>query len=102
MPFERWGYKFRGPYPSSDSLQDIGGIYIILCKSEEDWTVLEVGETANVKEWVSNREGTSQWSQSCSGTVYYSAMYLHDTQQAERLKIAKEIRGLEKPVCGED
>ena len=36
MTFERWGYKFDGPFSSPDSLQPIEEVYVILCYREEE------------------------------------------------------------------
>ena len=56
MGFERWGYQFDGAYASPDSLQSRSGVMLIWCKKDVDWTVLDVGESADVRERVSNHE----------------------------------------------
>ena len=100
MPFERWRYQFEGAYTSSDSLRPISGVYVIWCENEGEWTVLDVGEAANVKERVKNHDREPCWERNCSGTIYYSATYTPNLQQAVRVEIEQIIRNLAKPLCG--
>ena len=100
MGFERWGYEFDGAYTSPDRLKARAGVYVIWCKSGDDWTVLDVGEAADVKGRVSNHDRTDCWLRNCSGTIYYSATYTPNLQQAGRMEIEQRIRGLTNPPCG--
>jgi hypothetical protein len=100
MGFERWGYKIDGPYASSDSLKPRAGVYIIWCKKGDSLTVIDVGESANVKERVNNHERFDCWIRHCSGTTYYSATYTPNLQQAERIQIEQKIRRLTNLPCG--
>ncbi len=45
-------YAFDGPYISTDSLQDKSGVYAIHCKREGKYYLIDVGESASVKERV--------------------------------------------------
>lgn len=96
MSFERWGYQFDGAYTLPDSLQSRSGVYVIWCKSGVDWTVLDVGESANVKDRVSNHERADCWRRNCSGTIYYTATYT----SSGREEIEQRIRTLTNPPCG--
>ena len=101
MSFERCGYQ-QGPEPiAARRLQSRSGVYVIWCKSGDNWTVLDVGEAANVKERVSNHDRANCWARNCSGIIYYSATYTPNLQQAGRMKIEQRIRGLTNPPCGE-
>jgi hypothetical protein len=100
MGFVRWGYEFDGAYTSPDSLQSRSGVYVIWCKKGDTWTVLDVGEAADVKERVSNHDRTDCWSQHCSGIIYYSATYTPHLQQPGRMEIEQRIRDLTNPPCG--
>ena len=100
MPFERWGYQFEGTYTSREYLRSRSGVYVIWCENESNWTVLDVGETDDVKKRVSNHDRARCWAQNCSGTIYYSAMYTPNFQQGERTEIEERIRNLENPTCG--
>ena len=101
MTFERWGYKFDGPFSSPDSLQPIGGVYVILCRDEDSWTVLDVGESDNVKERVSNHERSDCWEENCADSIYYAAHYMPLSDEGERRQVEQEIRRLTNPPCGE-
>ena len=101
MGFERWGYQFDGTYTSPDSLDSRAGVYVIWCKNEENWTVLDVGEAADVKDRVSNHDRADCWSRHCSGTIYYSAICTPNLQQPGRIAIEQRIRNLTNPPCGE-
>jgi hypothetical protein len=99
IPFEYWGYQFEGAYTSPDSLKSRSGVYVIWCENKGKWTVLDVGESDNVKERVKNHDRTDCWSRNCSGTIYYSATYTPNLQQAGRMKIEEKIRQLADPLC---
>ncbi len=99
MPFERWGYQFEGAYTSCEYLRSRSGVYVIWCENGGNWTVLDVGESANVKERVKNHDRADCWSRNCSGTIYYSATYTPNFQQGERMEIEERIRNLENPTC---
>lgn len=98
MPFERWGYQFEGAYKSPDSLKSRSGVYVIWCESEGKWTVLEVGEAADVRGRVKNHGCADRWVKDCPGTVYYSATYTPNLQQAERTVIEQKIKDLAKSL----
>ena len=102
MGFERWGYEFDGAYTSPDRLKARAGVYVIWCKSGDDWTVLDVGEAADVKGRVSNHDRADCWKQNCIGTIYYSATYIPFSEDDERRKIEQIIRDSEENIpCGE-
>lgn len=101
MTFEYLGYQFDGAYASPDSLEARPGVYVIWCEDESKWTVLDVGEAADVKERVKNHDRESCWERNCcSGTIYYSATYTPNIQQDKRMEIEQEIRNKANPLCG--
>lgn len=100
MPFEYWEYQFEGAFTSPDSLKSTSGIYVIWCENGGNWTVLDVGEAANVKESVKNDDRADCWEDKCSGTIYYTATYTPKLQQAERMQREQRIRKLANPLCG--
>jgi len=100
MPFEYWGYQFEGAYSSSDLLKSEAGVYVVWCENEGNWSVLDVGEAGDVKERVENHDRIHCWEEHCPGTIYYSATYTSDLQQADRMKIEGKIRSLANPPCG--
>jgi len=101
MSFEKWGYEFDGAYKSPDPLQARSGVYVIWCRDGDNWTVLDVGEAADVKDRINTHERADCWSRKCSGTIYYSATYTPNLQQVGRMEIEQRIRRLSDPLCGE-
>ena len=101
MSFESWGYEFDGAYSSPDHLQPTAGVYVIWCGDGDSWTVLDVGESDNVRDRVSDHDRADCWAEHCTGIIYYSATYTPDLDEDERRAIEQEIRDSEDPPCGE-
>lgn len=102
MAFELWGYQFDGAFTSPDSLESLPGVYVIWCRSQQGtWQVLDVGESANVRDRVKNHERSSYWFANCQGQIYFSATYTLNMGKDKRLQIEKELRDRERPVCGQ-
>ncbi len=101
MSFERWGYQFEGAFSSPDSLQSRSGVYVIWCRVGDNWSVLDVGEAADVNNRVTTHDRKSCWARNCSGSILYSATYTPNLQQPGRKEIEQRIRTLTNPPCGE-
>lgn len=101
MAFQRWGYTIEGAWTDPNSLDSRSGIYIIWCKSGEAWTVLDVGESHDVKDRVLKHDRADCWKRNCSGTICYSAIYTPNAQQSGRMEIEQAIRKQERPPCGD-
>jgi len=56
MSFSRWGYEFDGAYLDPTQQSSRAGVYVIWCKSGDDWKVLDVGESEDVKARLANHE----------------------------------------------
>lgn len=96
-------YDFSGPFKSTSSLEDKGGIYAILTPSTaNNYKVLDVGESGNVKSRVENHDRKSCWERNAnSGGLSYAVYYTPGMTESERQKIEHEIREKSKPTCGE-
>lgn len=101
MGFEKWGYTFEGAWKTPEKLESKSGVYVIWCKNQESWTVLDVGESHDVKERVLNHDRSDCWEEECSGTIYYSVTYTPNLQQKGRKEVEQKIRGIVNPPCGE-
>lgn len=101
MGFERWGYKFEGAWSDPNKLELRSGVYVIWCKLDENWTILDVGESGDVKARVLNHDRSDCWTRNCRGTIYYSVTYTPNQQQAGRKIIETFIREHTNPLCGE-
>lgn len=95
-------YEFEGPYISTGSLEDRAGVYVILCKGEGDkYSVVDVGESSEVKTRIENHDRTDCWKENCTGTLAYAVLYTPDIPEEGRRLIEQEIRTQYRPPCGE-
>jgi len=99
MGFDRWDYHFDGGYLSPDELDSKSGVYVIWCKTDGDWFILDVGESDDVKGRINNHDRSDCWHQNCQGTIYYTATYISDPN--ERANLEQTIRNSENVSCGE-
>ena len=99
MTFERWGCTFDGAYASPDQLGNRGGVYVVWCKRNGYWPVVDVGESDEVRDRLKNHERADCWGRECErGTLYYAATY--EDSEERRLAIEHRIRAAVKPPCG--
>ena len=101
MAFERYGYTWEGAFTDPEKLESRSGVYMVWCRNGENWKVLDVGESHDVKERVKNHDRADQWRRNCQGTLHFSACYTPNLQQAGRREIEKVIRQKENPPCGD-
>lgn len=98
------GYSFAGPYTSTASLEDKSGVYAILTRPATggSWTVLDVGESAEVKSRVETHDRKNCWTRnSKTGGLAYAVFYTPGKQQAGRREIEQAIRKAMTLPCGE-
>ena len=101
MSFDWRGYKWEGAFTDPNDLEERSGIYVIWCKNGDNWKVIDIGESHNVKERVQKHDRAPDWKTHCRGTLYYAAHYTPRLQQAGRMEIEKELRRLVNPPCGD-
>ncbi len=94
-------YSFEGPYTSVDRLEDRSGVYSILCQQAQEYHVIDIGESSEVKTRVENHDREECWKQSCSGTLAVSVLYTPRKQRSGRMEIEQELRNEYNPPCGE-
>jgi len=94
-------YTFEGPYDKTASLQDHSGIYAILCYRDSKYVVIDLGESAKVKERVENHDRKDCWKKNCTGTLMVAAYYTPNLQSSGRVLIEQELRAQYNPACGE-
>lgn len=94
-------YSFEGPYTSTNSLQDRSGVYAIVCHSNGNYNLVDVGESANVRSRVEDHDRKSCWTKNCNSTLMVAVHYTPNLQQSGRRKIEQEIRDQYNPPCGE-
>jgi hypothetical protein len=102
MSFERWGHTFEGAWTDPNQLESRSGVYVIWCETGDNWEVVDVGESHDVKNRVLNHDRKDCWERNCSGAIYYSGTYTPNMEQAERRRIEQAIRARANPPCGEE
>lgn len=93
------GYSFEGPYSLTSSLKKRSGVYAVVCAGSST-TLLDVGESADVRDRVENHDRKSCWKRNCSSTIKYAAHYI--SGEKERKKIEQAIRKQSKVPCGKE
>jgi len=87
------GYVFNGPFSINTDFNTVAGIYLI---TTSQGTIVDVGETENLKERVPNHERRNCWSRNNAVNLYFH----HETSQQQRLVKEKFLRTKSNPACG--
>ncbi|MFW5856088.1 MAG: hypothetical protein ACOCVB_02315 [Bacillota bacterium] len=93
-------YKFQGPYTSTAELKDRPGIYAIHCNYKNQYTLIDIGESAQVKSRVDNHERMKCWLKNCQGIITVSVYYTKHWTQEGRFQFQQKLRKLYNPPCG--
>lgn len=93
-------YTFEGPHTNTDNLQDRSGVYAIHCYRDQAYYLIDVGESAQVKNRIDNHDRKDCWTRNCRGTLTVSVLYTPNLQQAGRQLIEQELRNQYNPPCG--
>jgi len=97
------GYTFEGPHTLPSSLANRAGVYAIMAQtSTNNYKVVDVGESATVRQRVENHDRTDCWRR--NSTPYgprYAVLYTPGVQQPGRVKIEQRIRNTYNPPCGD-
>lgn len=94
-------YTFEGPYNNTSQLKDNSGVYAVLCLKEDQYFLIDIGESATVKTRIESHDRAGCWKNNCAGTLFVSVQYTPNKQQAGRMLIEQELRNLLNPTCGE-
>ena len=91
------GYTFRGPHRNSRPLLHSSGVYVILGgDGTAEWTVLDVGESADVRKRVDNHERTQNWRACNHLMTAFAILYV---PAPDRMYIEQELRAQYNPPC---
>jgi hypothetical protein len=90
--------SFDGPFSNPSELQAKSGVYAILGRDTGNWIVVDVGESGNVQDRVSNHDRKMQW-QGCGHATLGVAAYYCDA--GTRMTVEKQLRGQFNPRCGD-
>lgn len=92
-------YNVEGPF-GENNLRDLSGVYAILGKNSENekWTVVDVGESNEVKTRISNHDRRSCWEGQGFSILSVAVLY---TDETTREQIEREWRDQYNPPCGD-
>ena len=91
-------YAFDGPYKSPSSLSRKSGVYLISTVARGGrHEVIDIGESADVNDRVSNHDRSADWQKHKQSGLYCSAYYCNEKT---RISIETELRTEYKPPCG--
>ncbi len=97
-------YEAIGPFFSADELEKRSGVYVIMTSPDRNMdplTVIDVGESNDVNERVSNHDRSSCWQQANIGELVVAVIYTLNQDQQGRKLIEQELRDHYQPCCGE-
>lgn len=92
-------HVFQGPFMHNNQLAALSGVYLITTLANNGLhTVLDVGESYNLLERISNHDRTQQWRNNAINGIF--AWTLHCDEQT-RMAIERAVRLAYQPVCGD-
>ena len=94
-------YTFNGPYSDTVYLENKSGVYVILCLKNNEYTVIDIGESAEVKTRIEQHDRKQCWSNNCNGEIFVAVLYTPNQQQHGRMEIEQELRNKYNPPCDE-
>lgn len=100
MAFDNFGYSWHGAFTDPGLLEARSGVYCIWDRVGEQWSVLDVGESADVRARLLSHDRHYQWILLCRGTLYFAATYTPGLQQFGRRQIEQGLRAQLLPPCG--
>lgn len=90
-------YSFDGPHTSTANLLQQSGVYLISTIVNGYHKVLDVGESHNIQNRVSNHDRNSQWNAHMADRLYVSALYC---DEQARMLVEGAVRQFHSPPCG--
>lgn len=100
MGIKLGNYQFQGPYTTTTSLENKPGIYAIHCLHKNKYSLLDIGESAQVRSRVESHERMKCWQKNCEETITVSVYYTSHWSQQGRAELSDRLRQLYNPPCG--
>jgi len=93
-------YNYEGPFGDTSQLKNQSGVYVILGRSSNahDWNVVDVGESATVRDRVENHDRSACWKRQGHSQLQVAAYYCNER---ERMQLEQQLRKQFKPPCGD-
>lgn len=90
-------YSFTGPFESNDKIKDRSGVYAIVCKVDNEYFLLDVGESLKLRARIENHYKKECWTKNSNGQLTIYAHYTPFLNQQGRIRIEQELRELFHP-----
>ena len=98
MSIQIGGYHAEGPFGNLDSLKSQSGVYVILGRNgQNNWSVVDVGESRDIKTRTSNHDRASCWQRQGYGELAIAPIYVPEVR---RMIIERQLRHQYNPSCG--
>lgn len=93
-------YSFEVPFTDTTSLKSQSGVYAVLTRGNQAdrWTVLDIGESEDVRGRVKNHDRKNCWQHDSKGTLSVAAYYCG---AGVRERVEAELRKQYNPPCGD-
>ena len=93
------GRSFQGPFKNFSELEHKSGVYVIIGRDgNTDWNVIDVGESEDIFNRVSNHDRSYCWSNQGYNQL---AILVYYTNYYDRINLEQKIRSDYTPPCGE-
>jgi hypothetical protein len=99
MSIQVGDYNAEGPFGNTSGLLARSGVYVILGRSGQaaNWIVVDVGESENIQDRVSNHDRKPCWSGRGHAELALAAIY---ADERNRTLIESQLRLQFNPPCG--
>jgi len=90
-------YSFTGPFASIDKIKDRSGVYAIVYEVDNEYFLMDVGESIKLRTRIENHRRKDCWIKSCNGKLTIYAHYTPFLNQQGRIRIEQELREIFRP-----
>ncbi len=94
-------YTFEGGYTTTNQLLDKSGIYAIIDNLNNKLSLIDVGESAQVKTRIENHDRKTCWNGKKQGTLECAVLYTSKLHQQGRISLEQDIRNNYPNLCGD-
>ena len=84
--------RFFYTFDEIGMIEDCPGLYSVLCYYEGGFSVIDAGQSDDLKSAVENNGRKELWHQNCAGTTLVLVSYTYDMKESERKQLELEIR----------
>lgn len=95
-------YSFTGPVKSIDKIKDRAGIYAIVCYIDNEYFLIDVGESSKLRTRIENHNKQDCWAEHCNRQLMIFVHYTPFVKQSGRIHIEQELSELFHPDCAMD